>query len=246
LLATSAHAEVYSLIYSGTVGAPGNIYNLSLVRGNYANDTGLSYSEKFTYDTSLGLYNTTSHADGGGSSGLDGGTSFNQVVQYAAPVISATLDISGFAPLTITPNTYAYIHGLNIPSGQYAQSGLQAHGEETINSGGLITYLSTSTGITNGNTGNEVPFQLATPVTYYAKPIDTDVGSFEIKRNDGYFDTSINLIPTEFRIVQGDALDFALTGAIPEPSTWAMMILGFCGVGFMAYRRKSKPALTAA
>jgi hypothetical protein len=25
---------------------------------------------------------------------------------------------------------------------------------------------------------------------------------------------------------------------IPEPSTWAMMILGFAGVGFMAYRRK--------
>jgi hypothetical protein len=32
-------------------------------------------------------------------------------------------------------------------------------------------------------------------------------------------------------------------GAVPEPSTWAMMILGFAGVGFMAYRRKSKPAL---
>jgi hypothetical protein len=28
--------------------------------------------------------------------------------------------------------------------------------------------------------------------------------------------------------------------AIPEPSTWAMMILGFMGVGFMAYRRKSQ------
>ena len=34
--------------------------------------------------------------------------------------------------------------------------------------------------------------------------------------------------------------------AVPEPATWAMMILGFAGVGFMAYRRKSKPALMAA
>ena len=34
--------------------------------------------------------------------------------------------------------------------------------------------------------------------------------------------------------------------AVPEPSTWAMMLLGLCGVGFMAYRRKSKPALMAA
>jgi hypothetical protein len=34
--------------------------------------------------------------------------------------------------------------------------------------------------------------------------------------------------------------------AVPEPSTWAMMVLGFAGVGFMAYRHKSKPALMAA
>jgi PEP-CTERM motif-containing protein len=37
-----------------------------------------------------------------------------------------------------------------------------------------------------------------------------------------------------------------LAPAVPEPSTWAMMILGFAGIGFMAYRRKSKPALMAA
>ena len=29
-----------------------------------------------------------------------------------------------------------------------------------------------------------------------------------------------------------------ITAAVPEASTWAMMILGFLGVGFMAYRRK--------
>jgi hypothetical protein len=28
--------------------------------------------------------------------------------------------------------------------------------------------------------------------------------------------------------------------AVPEPSTWAMMLLGFAGIGFMAYRRKNK------
>jgi hypothetical protein len=34
--------------------------------------------------------------------------------------------------------------------------------------------------------------------------------------------------------------------AVPEPSTWALMILGFCGLGFMAYRRKqSGSALNA-
>jgi PEP-CTERM motif len=34
--------------------------------------------------------------------------------------------------------------------------------------------------------------------------------------------------------------------SVPEPSTWAMMILGFAGLGFVAYRRKAKPALMAA
>jgi hypothetical protein len=31
-------------------------------------------------------------------------------------------------------------------------------------------------------------------------------------------------------------------GAVPEPSTWAMMILGFLGLGFMTYRRKRNGA----
>jgi hypothetical protein len=40
--------------------------------------------------------------------------------------------------------------------------------------------------------------------------------------------------------------DIANITAVPEPSTWAMMILGFAGIGFMAYHRKAKPALMAA
>ncbi|UPK03727.1 PEPxxWA-CTERM sorting domain-containing protein [Bradyrhizobium sp. 170] len=37
----------------------------------------------------------------------------------------------------------------------------------------------------------------------------------------------------------------ASVAAIPEPSTWAMMILGFAGVGFMTYRRRKVAALAA-
>jgi hypothetical protein len=35
-------------------------------------------------------------------------------------------------------------------------------------------------------------------------------------------------------------LDDVAVAAVPEASTWAMMILGFFGVGFAAYRRKTK------
>ena len=33
--------------------------------------------------------------------------------------------------------------------------------------------------------------------------------------------------------------NLAAVAAVPEPATWAMMLLGFAGVGFMAYRRRS-------
>ena len=33
--------------------------------------------------------------------------------------------------------------------------------------------------------------------------------------------------------------NLAVVAAVPEPATWAMMLLGFAGVGFMAYRRRS-------
>jgi len=38
----------------------------------------------------------------------------------------------------------------------------------------------------------------------------------------------------------------SIGSSVPEPSTWAMLLLGFAGVGFMAYRRKAKPVVLAA
>ena len=37
---------------------------------------------------------------------------------------------------------------------------------------------------------------------------------------------------------QGNLLDNVSVAAVPEPSTWAMMVLGFLGLGFLTYRRK--------
>ena len=35
------------------------------------------------------------------------------------------------------------------------------------------------------------------------------------------------------------------TGAVPEPSTWAMMLAGFAGLGFLGYRRTVKARVAA-
>jgi hypothetical protein len=53
---------------------------------------------------------------------------------------------------------------------------------------------------------------------------------------------------TFFRAHGAVDLDSVTTtiSAIPEPATWALMILGFAGVGFMAYRRKNTMAANGA
>ena len=48
-------------------------------------------------------------------------------------------------------------------------------------------------------------------------------------------------------VISGVSISFGTSGfevpatvvAIPEPSTWALMFLGFLGVGAMAYRKRS-------
>jgi hypothetical protein len=39
----------------------------------------------------------------------------------------------------------------------------------------------------------------------------------------------------------GFGFDFAVGGAVPEHSTWAMMLIGFAGLGYAGYRRAKEP-----
>jgi probable HAF family extracellular repeat protein len=39
---------------------------------------------------------------------------------------------------------------------------------------------------------------------------------------------------------------FLATPNVPEPSTWAMLLIGFAGIGFAAYRRKNNATLQIA
>jgi PEP-CTERM motif len=86
------------------------------------------------------------------------------------------------------------------------------------------------------------------------------VGPFTLELlGDGSLDLSIfggsllppGLSPLSFLGTIDGGVDFArgsitLASAVPEPSTWAMMLLGLFGVGFMAYRRNDKQALSVA
>lgn len=61
---------------------------------------------------------------------------------------------------------------------------------------------------------------------------------------DPYLFLDPSLVALGYSVITSDGIGNNLTvnAAVPEPSTWAMMLLGFAGVSFMTYRRKSKPA----
>ena len=78
--------------------------------------------------------------------------------------------------------------------------------------------------------------------TYDAAWIDTDYSHLQLTLTAGTYDLDIfgngaGGDPEHF----GYRLD--TISAVPEPATWAMMIMGFFGMGLMAYRRKAGPAL---
>ena len=88
----------------------------------------------------------------------------------------------------------------------------------------------------NGNIGE-------TWAQFVAAQGSNSLGFITIDLDGGLVNHPQQALVNNFRV--NDEI-FTATPAVPEPSTWAMMVLGFAGVGFMAYRRKSKPALMAA
>lgn len=76
-------------------------------------------------------------------------------------------------------------------------------------------------------------------------PASLDLASFGTRRTGSidvifYYDSFSNY---DRKSIEFNLLSVDQVAAVPEPSTWAMMILGFCGVGFMTYRRRSHPAI---
>jgi hypothetical protein len=57
---------------------------------------------------------------------------------------------------------------------------------------------------------------------------------------------TVNLAGDQFSAGSVGLVDVQFAPPVPEPSTWAMMILGFCGICFMAYRRRSRQAFMVA
>jgi hypothetical protein len=105
-----------------------------------------------------------------------------------------------------------------------------------------------------GNNPN-APSQLLFEISYDGFSTSAVIAQFTTAPPDAGVFNSVNALFTAnqtfaFRIIDGSlaasgndfAIDNLVLAAVPEPSTWAMMILGFAGVGFMAYRRRNQSA----
>jgi hypothetical protein len=112
--------------------------------------------------------------------------------------------------------------------------------------GNAVTLLAPGTG-----GSDDLLFPIGTSFTGGVSVVDLDTNGISVSTALGDYHIFGDGSPFSIGTVSGnDIFETGPSGfgvgtlavsAVPEPSTWAMMILGFAGIGFMAYRRKSKP-----
>jgi hypothetical protein len=96
---------------------------------------------------------------------------------------------------------------------------------------------------TGSNTVLPIPSMYDTPFTYQVQPQD------RLWNVDGYFTSGYLNIVTPGQLdatlnasIESVTVSVDQTAIVPEPSTWAMMLIGFAGLGFAGYRQRQKQA----
>jgi hypothetical protein len=143
----------------------------------------------------------------------------NNVTSFSGSVTSLTSPLNNgpITGLVPTPGPFAPVPGGNY----FTYNNTYDPATTTFNGDGLLFAFGV------GNYGNF--FNLGNP--------DPSAVSLATWLPDGPANGPGNLF------IPGDLGSLTVTAAVPEPGTWAMMILGFAGIGFMAYRRRGQPSL---
>lgn len=217
--------------------------------------------------TPAALSFTNGTATSSGTTSLGGPTSVSPGSPVSPPNISVTSSLSG--PGQAISQAYEeYWFGVSGPAGVSVPIIIQASGSvtqslTTPNSAQL--YLGTPSGtsllasaclgtpaINCSGLGSKANFSIATPITVisganYNLQMDVyAVAQIAAGQDEqsASIDPFLSIDPAFLLDNPGFSLEFSSgivnVSAVPEPSTWAMMILGFAGIGSMAYRRKSK------
>jgi hypothetical protein len=170
---------------------------------------------------SIVIYDATLLGSSESPANASPGTGFAQVtIDNVADTMNVIVTFSGL----VAPNTASHIHCCT------ATPGIGTAGVATT----VPTFTGFPTGVTSGTYNNTFDMLLASsynPAFITTTPLAA-FGVLQTGLNAG--DAYLNIHSTSFP--GGEIRGFL--HAVPEPSTWAMMILGFAGVGFMAYRRR--------
>jgi len=163
----------------------------------------------------------------------------------AAP---GTVYIQAYAPPTFPFNYWAApIAGSNwiTPNQNAADSfdpsgnGLYTYSESFFASAGTVitgSYLSDNT-VTSITLQPTSPLESVPGSGSYVDPASSF--TFAALATAGYYTLNFNVENLAQNGGNPSGLDVSVS-AVPEPATWAMMILGFLGIGFLGYRKSSK------
>ncbi len=176
---------------------------------------GLTIIEDFESVVSGTLIGTNTYAYNASSSGIAAKPNFNSTGNFAAVRGDPTGSYTKMfvAPVSIFSFVLGSLDSYNELTLFFAGGGSQIFSGSAINAGPVADGDQVGSG-TNGR------------VTY------TVLGSDPL------------ITGAKFRSIGQNSFEFdnLATGAVPEPSTWLMMMLGMLGVGF-SLRRKKQPAL---
>jgi hypothetical protein len=219
-IASQASATIVNVTYQGMVVYDHDLTGIFGTVGGNKDLVGQSYTAKFTFDTSLGT--STSNPGPYANQEVYGGTDYGTT----SPVISSTVTV-GSVTLSVPAINRGYVNAFQYTGGYGGQTHFaQAHTDNNLLQSDLYSVASV-----NAIDGS-VPFSLTGPFTY------TAIYDGYLRFYNYVYDYNLNQAIKD-TMVTANVTSLTVTSGVPEPSTWAMIILGFAGVGFAAYRRGS-------
>jgi hypothetical protein len=101
---------------------------------------------------------------------------------------------------------------------------------EVLSTAGTVLGSFTGSQLVNNPTGNQNAANTNLRVNFFNTPGEANIGGLRFSSGQNAFETD----------------NIAFLGAVPEPATWAMMLLGFGAVGYSMRRSKKTPQVTFA
>lgn len=170
----------------------------------------------WTFDTSRGDPAATVFIDPGYVEGKIGGTNLG----VSNPLTSLTFQVGAYSQ-TLSPAVEGALWRYDSPS--FTQTGVS--GQQGASGFNAMYFFTDGTDtVSLAPTIGPIAISSTASSSFVFDPA-----------GDAYFEGRL----TSIQITE-------IAGAVPEPSTWAMMTLGFAGVGLLAYRRRNQRALGVA